>query len=182
MSERTRVTRLGELLRAARGALVLNQAGLAKPLYVSKRTLARWENGEATPTTAQGARLAHLLAAAGAPENLVLAIAEELGVPAPAVEEEEETVVNPPAAAGPTLAEPRPSPSPAQWDAEHQAMLDAVADERDVLPRHLRAFGAQLLLAVDRAGLSPRDAAALIVSRGEKKAGLDPAASTPRDS
>jgi len=49
-------------------------------------------------------------------------------------------------------------------------VIYGVAEERDVLPRHLRAFAAELLLAVARAGLSPKDAAALVASSRGKRA------------
>jgi hypothetical protein len=46
----------------------------------------------------------------------------------------------------------------------------AASEERDVLSRHLRAFGVELLLAVERTGLSAKEAAAARRTREDGRA------------
>ena len=92
---------------------------------------------------------------AAAPSTVVDELAALLGMPSPNARP---AVVA--ALAPPPVAPPRPT------GVELRAALDAVvlaaAEEHDVLPRHLRAFGVELLLAVDRAGLGAKEAAALV--------------------
>jgi transcriptional regulator with XRE-family HTH domain len=143
-------TPLGELLRAARTALSLRQLDLAARVYTSARNVGRWETGEAWPREEDRRRIVDALSAA--PRPVVEGLAEQLGVA-------------PPAAATPD--------TPPRTDAELRAIFDAVvygaAEERDVLPRHLRAFGVELLLAVAESGLSAKEAAALVAARDREK-------------
>ncbi len=154
---RQSTTRLGEVMRLARQAIACDQRAFAHRVHVSSRTVSRWETGSQAPTLAQKAAIVGALAAA--PPSVVDELARLLGVPSP------HAAVEPaaPPAATAVAAPPRPT------DAEVRAALDAVvlaaAEERDVLPRHLRAFGVELLLAVDRAGVGARHAAALVAAR-----------------
>ena len=187
---RKRITKLGEHLRAAREALSVDQKTFAAMNLVSERTLQRWENGS-PPTEEQAARL--LEACDAAPAELFNALAAILGielleedpVPPPVVVP---TVPPPPPRAGPPLvpetapaahaaapavveapAPPPPRPSRADLRAALDAIVYAAAEERDVLPRHLRAFGVELLLGAERLGLTTSEAAHLVAARERTK-------------
>jgi hypothetical protein len=71
-------------------------------------------------------------------------------------------------------AAPAVAPPPVRTELELRASLDAVvyaaSEERDLLPRHLRAFGVELLQSVDRLGLSAKEAAELVAVRERTKA------------
>jgi len=155
--ERKRTTRLGAALRAARDALSLNQKAFGAMLSVSARTLSRWENGR-QPTSDEAERILDRCEAV--PDNVFLALADALGVESPVV-----------AAAAPVVATPvAPPRSP---EVELRAALDAIvyaaSEERDVLPRHLRAFGVELLQGAARLGLSVSEAARLVAVRERTK-------------
>jgi transcriptional regulator with XRE-family HTH domain len=186
MVARRRITRLGELLRAVRHALSFDQAALAARVYSSSRNVSRWENGTAVPTGRQAQFLVG--AVADAPESLVEELAQLLKVPSPYADDDEDepTAVVPTAAGAPVamtgehaLASPAPVTPRATLD-ELRAIVDGLvfstSEERDVLPRHLRAFGVELLLAVDRAGVAAREAAAVVAGRSAKP---HPLAATP---
>ena len=188
---RKRITKLGEHLRAARQALAVDQKTFAAMNLVSERTLSRWENGVLSPTPDQRGRL--LEACEQVPPELYRAVARVLGI-----ELVEEEPVPPPLVAEPLPEPPPPPPLPVEPPpaaviesaalapveaippapprptvAELRAALDAVvyaaAEERDVFPRHLRAFGVELLEAVERLGLSGSEAARLVAARERTK-------------
>jgi DNA-binding transcriptional regulator YiaG len=146
-------TRVGDLMRLARQAIACDQEAFADQTNVSSRTVSRWETGALWPTPDQRALIVRALAAA--PRAVVDELARLLGVASPYPAPE------------PVVASAPPAPRPAE--AEVRASLDAVvlaaAEERDVLPRHLRAFGVELLLAVDRAGIGAKEAASLVAAR-----------------
>jgi transcriptional regulator with XRE-family HTH domain len=148
---RKRTTRVGELLRAGREALSLTQDALASRVFVSTRQVSRWENG-ASPSEDERIRLFNALATG--PDAVVAALADALDID---IEIKGEAVQPPPS--------PARSPT-ARTSAELRASLDAiilaVAEERNLLPRHLRAFAVAILQGVDRLGLSAREAAVLV--------------------
>lgn len=159
---RKRITKLGQHLRAARASLSLDQKAFASLVHVSDRTLSRWENG-ARPTAAEAKRVLD------ACENLEPDLYNELAV-ALGFELEDDP---PPqasavtaAAHAPVAVSPSPIDSASRSPAELRASLDAIiyaaAEERDVLPRHLRAFGVELLQGAERLGLSAKEAAHLV--------------------
>jgi transcriptional regulator with XRE-family HTH domain len=156
---RKRITNLGDALRAAREAVHFGQVDLARRVSVSSRLVSRWENG-ARPTPAQAERI--FAALENAPGELLLALADALGIE---IATEEATPAAAPLPAAP-LAPPAPPPAPRPSAAEHRASFDAIiyaaAERRDVLPRHLRAFGVELLQGADRLGLSAKEAALLV--------------------
>ncbi len=80
---------------------------------------------------------------ADAPDNVRLPLRRALRVPLP----------EPPASAPPSVADRR---------AFFDAVLLAFAEERDVLPRHLRAFAVQLFRGGARLGVSMDEAARLV--------------------
>jgi hypothetical protein len=125
--------------------------------------VSRWENGEA-PTEEQGARILALLRGRAPAQHVALgaALGYEMVDPAPVAAAPAATVVVPP-----------PSP-PERTVVELRASLDAIvyaaSEERDMLPRHLRAFGVELLQGVARLGLSAKEAAELVAVRERTKA------------
>jgi transcriptional regulator with XRE-family HTH domain len=147
---RKRTTRVGELLRAGRQALSLTQDELASRVFVSTRQLSRWENGQ-SPSEDECIRLFNALATG--PDAVVDALADALDIDVEI--KSEEAVQRSPG-----------QPPAARTSAERRASLDAiiltVAEERDLLPRHLREFAVALLQGVDRLGLSAREAALLV--------------------
>jgi transcriptional regulator with XRE-family HTH domain len=161
-----RVTPLGQALRNARLTLGLTQVELGRRVYVSSRTVCRWENGVA-PSEAEATRILQICD--GVPDeihdDLAVALGFQLVEPAPPPPPPPTIVVVP--APSEQLALPAP-PSVPLVDA--RAALDAVllanAERRDVLPRHLRAFAVELLVAADRLGLSAKDAADLVARQG----------------
>lgn len=171
--KRKRVTPLGEVLRKARQQLGFDQDALGARVYVSKRTLARWESGEMAPTPEQSRRL--LGAVSKAPSEVVTSLAALLGVELEEDVPDEAPVVAAPSPPVAHVAAPAPVPQPApappplpplpQWSpADVRVALDAVvlaaADEHDVVPRKLRSFGAALLRRVGELGIPAKDAAA----------------------
>ncbi len=161
---RKRHTPLGQLLRSLRTALAVDQKGFASLLYVSDRVISRWENG-LRPTAKQGRRI--LQHAERAAPHLHDALAEALGFKL--VEEHE------PEAPAPAVVVPH-APQPSS-EAALRAALDAVllaaCEERDLLPRHARAFAVALLRAVDRLGVAPKRAADIVAghAKGTSDAG-----------
>jgi transcriptional regulator with XRE-family HTH domain len=149
---RKRITATGQHLRALRSAMGLDQKDLAALVFVSERTVSRWENGF-MPTEAQGERILNV-AQHRAPVLHDL-LAEALGY--------ELTDKRTPVAVA----------SPQRTSAELRASLDAIvyaaSEERDLLPRHLRAFGVELLQGVARLGLSAKEAAELVAVRERTK-------------
>jgi transcriptional regulator with XRE-family HTH domain len=143
--------RLGELLRLARHAIGSDQEAFAQRVGVSSRTVSRWETASQALTAEQ--RPTVVSAVAAAPREIVDELAALLGVASPY------------ARAAPVAPATRALPTVAELRALFDAVVFAASEERDVLPRHLRAFGVELLLAVDRAGVSARDAAALVAGR-----------------
>jgi transcriptional regulator with XRE-family HTH domain len=143
--------RLGELLRLARHAIGSDQEAFGQRVGVSSRTVSRWETAAQALTAEQ--RPIVVRAVAAAPRDIVDELAALLGVPSPY------------ASAAPAAPATRALPTVAELRAVFDAVVFAASEERDVLPRHLRAFGVELLLAVDRAGVSARDAAALVAAR-----------------
>ena len=170
---RKRISKLGELLRAVRGALHVDQKTFAAMIPVSDRTLSRWENG--FPPQPE-----HLLpivdACEQAPGELHDAVAELLGVeledpappPTPVLAAPAPAPPPAPVAAPPAHIEP-PRPSTTELRAALDAIVYAAAEERDVLPRHLRAFGVELLQAAARLGLTASEAASLVAARERAK-------------
>jgi transcriptional regulator with XRE-family HTH domain len=160
---RKRNTVVGQCLRAAREALHLGQRDLAAHVFVSARTVSRWENGEA-PNEEQGARILALLRGRAPAQHDALgaALGYEMVEPAPVA----------PAPLPPAAPAVAPAP-PERTELELRASLDAIvyaaSEERDVLPRHLRAFGVELLQGVARLGLSAKDAAELVAVRERTK-------------
>ncbi len=150
--ERKRITPLGSALRAARDALSLNQKTFGAMLLVSARTLSRWENGR-QPTSAEAERI--LDRCDNVPDGVFESLADALGIELPAE---------------PVPVLPAPPRVP---EVDLRAALDAIvygaSEERDVLPRHLRAFGVELLQGAARLGLSVSEAAQLIAVRDRAK-------------
>ncbi len=143
--------RLGELLRLARHAVGSDQATFGERVGVSSRTVSRWETASQALTADQRPRVVQALSAA--PRDIVEELARLLGVASP----------YPSATA--VVAPPRTAPTATELRAVLDAVVFAASEERDVLPRHLRAFGVELLLAIDRAGVSAKEAAALVAAR-----------------
>jgi len=166
---RGRTSDLGEALRAARAALHFDQLDLARRIPVSSRLVSRWENGQ-RPTPDQAQRIFEVLSPAPGP--VLLQLMDSLGIEIPEVEP-------PPAPSPPVAAAPQPlpvasaPPAPvATLRASFDAIIFAAAEERDVLPRHLRAFAVELLQGADRLGVSAKEAALLVAvpERGTKVA------------
>jgi DNA-binding XRE family transcriptional regulator len=189
-------TPLGFALRSLRGALNTDQAGLASLLYVSARTVARWENG-GRPSPEQAKQLLDVAERAAPDAHDVIArlfgfeiedrepvaVAPSASpatppVPAPG---RPSSVAEPPASVAAPLAPPPPAAPARATRHELRAALDAVvyaaSEERDLLPRHLRAFGVELLQAIDRLGLSAKEAAELLAVRDRTKTKTDDATS-----
>jgi transcriptional regulator with XRE-family HTH domain len=188
---RKRITKLGQHLRATREALSVDQKTFAAMNCVSERTLQRWENGY-PPTAEQADRL--LAACDQAPAELYNSLAVVLGIellppeeplpppvvvaPAAATPPPEEPAVVPATVHAAQLATPTvaplappvpPRPSMADLRAALDAIVYAAAEERDVLPRHLRAFAVELLLGAERLGLTTSEAAHLVAARERTK-------------
>jgi transcriptional regulator with XRE-family HTH domain len=156
--KRKRISRLGELLRAARRALDLEQSVLAGYVSVSARTLSRWENGALSPTPQQRVRLVDALQ--DAPPDVLASLADLLGVE---LEEADE-----PQAVAPPVIAPAPAVPPPSF-VDLRAALDGVvlaaADEHDVVPRKLRAFAVALLERIQALGVAPGEAAKHITAK-----------------
>jgi hypothetical protein len=136
-----RRSRIAELIRAGRITLGLDQAAFGQLAFVSTRTVCRWEIDEGPPTPHQAGNI--LRALSGASPSIVSELAQIFGLaPAPL------------------------SPDVARVALD--AVVHAAAEERDLLPRHLRAFGEALLTEVSRLGIDPRAAAALVAPRTPK--------------
>jgi transcriptional regulator with XRE-family HTH domain len=178
MASGKRITPLGEVLRAARRAFYWNQEALGKRVYVSSRTVSRWENGVADIDEGAAARLFD--AFRNAPKPIVEALAYHLGMeleeeevePAPAPPPAQPAApVGPRAVAEMARAPARPAADEAR--ATLDAIVYAVAEERDLVPRHLRAFAVELLRGVDKLGLDAKEAAVLVAAperdRGKAK-------------
>ena len=153
-----RITPVGVHLRNLRKAMNVDQKTFGALVFFSDRTVSRWENG-VHPPKASALKILEL-AAQHAPD-LHDAMAPSLGFEL----ESDASVVT----SAPVLVVPQPQRASA---AEMRAALDAVvysaAEERDLLPRHLRAFGVELLQAVERLGLSAREGAELVAVREKK--------------
>ncbi len=146
-------TPLGELLRQARRALSFDQAELASRVYVSSRQVSRWENG--VPVADPKDRVKLFQALSGAPSPIREQLAGTLGIPL---------------ATQPSAADPAPAQRPAaELRASLEAVLYAASEQRDLLPRHLRAFAVELLHAVARLGLDASVAAALMAAPDRPK-------------
>jgi transcriptional regulator with XRE-family HTH domain len=178
---RKRDTSLGHHLRAAREHRGLGQTALARLVHVSPRQVSRWENGR-WPNADEAERLINIFAEV--PASLYNALATALGFEL--VDDDAPTIASVPAVVAhpqapppaPSPPPPAPSPLPAPValprardlsDPTLRKALDAVllaaSEARDVLPRHLRAFGVALLAEVARLGLAPGEAAALLGAR-----------------
>lgn len=151
---RKRITPLGEHLRQAREVLGYDQAELAARAYVSARTVSRWENGQ-RPDEKQAQQIAAALR--GAPSAHYRNVLGALGLE----DEAGEVAPEEPAAADVVRS------SAAEYRAALDALLLAEAEARDVLPRHLRAFGVVLLESVGRLGLNASEAAGLMGRKAE---------------
>ena len=174
---RSRTTPLGKLLRQARARLRLGQREFGAVAGVSARAISRWENGIVEPPQAKAARVLAVVRrdARDLHDELARALGFELAPPRPPpvavddaptdADEEAPTVARVPALpAGPSR------PSDADLRAELDAFLFAHAEDRDVLPRHLREFGVALLELASRRGLGAHQAAELLAvpARGKK--------------
>jgi transcriptional regulator with XRE-family HTH domain len=135
-------------IRQARALAGVDQSILAKHMYVSRRTVSRWENGH-SPTPKQAARLVALFDGLISPD-VHRALAQELGIARAA-----DAVPDAPA----VTEDARPA---------LDAVLLAAAESRDVLPRHLRAFAIEMFDAADRLGLSARQASHLLAQGAPK--------------
>ena len=157
---RKRITPLGEALRAARVSLGLDQRGLAVLVDVSARQVSRWENGQA-PNAATVHRILSVLSPA--PPPLLQAVTRALGVHTDGDAEGDAPTIALPATSQ-TLPASSFAESPPRPDlrAAFDAIILANAEQRDILPRHLRAFALELLRGVDRHGVSAGEVAAAI--------------------
>jgi transcriptional regulator with XRE-family HTH domain len=161
---RRHISDLGEALRAARQVLHLDQVGLAQRVPTSSRQVSRWENG-LRPDPVHAARILDVFASIPAP--LYAALADALGVELPDAEEAPPPPPPPQApqpvlAPAPIVPPPPARPSTAELRASFDAIIFAVAEQRDVLPRHLRAFAVELFQGADRLGVSAKEAALLV--------------------
>jgi transcriptional regulator with XRE-family HTH domain len=149
---------MGQHLRAARSALGFGQKDLGSFVFVSDRTVSRWENGK-MPTERQVERILQFLAANSPAHHdaLATALGYELEDPQPPPA---------PAVAAPTAAT---KPTVLELRASLDAIVYAASEERDMLPRHLRAFGVELLQGIARLGLSAKEAAELVAVRERAK-------------
>jgi transcriptional regulator with XRE-family HTH domain len=192
---RKRITKLGQRLRAARNALGIDQKTFAAMVFVSDRTLSRWENGS-LPTADQARRIFD--ACEDLPVEVRDVIAEALGLemdvedealplPAQALVVTDAPIVAPsePSAltetqaavveevSAPAHVDALPAAPPRPPVADLRGALDAIvyaaAEERDLLPRHVRAFGVELLQGAERLGLTLAEAAHLLGSRERTK-------------
>jgi transcriptional regulator with XRE-family HTH domain len=112
----------------------VRQHELAERFHVSQRQISRWENGELWPSRDTAARMLEVFASV--PPEVYARVAEGLGL-----------------RKGRQGMEPR---------AAFDALVLEFAEARDLLPRHLREFAVELLLAADRMGLSPAQAAGFV--------------------
>jgi transcriptional regulator with XRE-family HTH domain len=166
---RRAITTLGELLRAARSALRLDQVELSKRVLVSSRQISRWENG-LHPKPDEAVRLFRVLSSA--PATIVAALAEALGIERAAARAARQAAspASSPHARAPSPPRAAAARSSRTTVAELRASLDAIiyaaAEARDLLPRHLRAFAVELLKGVDRLGMSAKEAALLVALPG----------------
>jgi transcriptional regulator with XRE-family HTH domain len=179
-TQRKRITPIGEVLREARQAVGFDQLALAGRMSVSQRTVSRWENGGQRPSAEQSEGLVEALM--GAPDDVVERLARMLGVELEDDENDVAPAALPPAPAPPVavvVAAPPPPPAPLPAPApprpsatELRSSLDAVvlagAEEHDVLPRKLRAFGVALLQRIAELGLDPNEAALHLSPRRPK--------------
>jgi transcriptional regulator with XRE-family HTH domain len=158
---RKRNTPFGQLLRALREALKMDQRAFATLIPVSDRTVSRWENGR-RPSPDQIERLLSLAErpAPAVHDAMATLFGYELESAEPAVAPQPAPPVAPPPPPRPTLVEQR---------AALDAVVYAASEERDLLPRHLRAFGVELLQAVDRLGVTVKEAAELLAVRERAK-------------
>jgi transcriptional regulator with XRE-family HTH domain len=161
---RRHISRLGEALRIARESIGIGQADLARRVPTSARQVSRWENG-LQPTPALAARI--LAVFEPAPPEVYAMLGRELGIPL------EEPEAAPAVAPEPAAQAPQP-PTPAQLRAAFDAIILSFSEERDVLPRHLRAFAVELLRGAARLGVGTDEAAGL-VAVAEKSAAEDSA-------
>jgi transcriptional regulator with XRE-family HTH domain len=164
---RKRMTPLGDLLRQGREALSLTQDELARRVFVSRRQISRWENG-VYPTDDAHLKLFNALSAG--PEALVDALGDALDL----------VLVEPAVAPAPPSPPPPPAPASAELRASLDAIILSVAEERDLLPRHLREFAVAILEGVDRLGLSAREAALLVAPAKGAGDGAGPFSRTSR--
>jgi hypothetical protein len=162
------------------------------------RQVSRWENGQ-RPNPEEAERVFHVLSVAPAP--VVAALAQALGFEVPEVEEPLAEVAQvvalpvgpPPPAPAPEPPAPLPvpaapeepmapedaRPTPAELRASFDAVLLAAAEERDVLPRHLRAFAVRMFEAAARLGVSAEEAAALVAPASSERSTKSAKGSAP---
>lgn len=130
---------LGRMLREAREKLRFTQFTLAYAAGVSRRSVARWEHGDARPRADEAARLVKALLQVDPPA--ARAVARVLGV----------RVADPP---------PPPAPPPPLSPVEFDHTLYAVADALDVPAKRFRAEMARLLDTWAARGVTVADARA----------------------
>jgi transcriptional regulator with XRE-family HTH domain len=159
------VSRLGEALRIARDAIGIGQLDLARRIPTSARQVSRWENG-LQPTPPDAARI--LAVFEQAPDEVYAMLARELGI------ELAEPEVAPGVAPAPIVADPAGGAAqrstPVQLRASFDAIILSFSEDRDVLPRHLRAFAVELLRGAARLGVSTEDAATLLAAESPQAA------------
>jgi transcriptional regulator with XRE-family HTH domain len=160
---RSRISNLGECLRAAREALHFDQSDLARRVFVSSRVVSRWENG-GRPSPDQAVRIYKVLGSAPGP--VLVRLIDALGLEVPS-----------PAPVAPAVPPPPQPPTAADLRASLDAIILAAAEHRDVLPRHLRAFAVELLKGVDRLGIGAKEAALLVAPPQRVEGASEPSAS-----
>jgi transcriptional regulator with XRE-family HTH domain len=172
---RKRITPVGEQLRAVREQLGCTQRDFGALMYVSERTVSRWENGQ-PPTEKEEKRLLDvcLRHSAALHDQVAVALGYELEENAPPAAPAPAPVAPEPVAPRAVLAPVAPPPSLEEAvatrasDPALRAAFDAVVygacEEHDVSPRALRSFGAALVRALKTHGVAHEDAIALLAS------------------
>jgi transcriptional regulator with XRE-family HTH domain len=103
--------------------------------------------------------------------------------PSPAPEPPTPAVAQAPEASGAAELRPAsttpPRPDPAALRAEIDAIVYGTAEERDVYPRHLRAFAVELAIRADQLGITMRELAELVAAKdraGARRLDAEPTA------
>jgi transcriptional regulator with XRE-family HTH domain len=158
--------RFAPLLRRAREEAALTFEQLAQKAGTTARSVQRWEAAVVPPTRSLREPLARALG--GASFEAWRALVEVLGLPVDAMLAR---VPLQAAKAAPPLPPPAPPPAPAPPPVDPRAVLDdavrATAEELDVTARKVRAAFAQLLVDLERLGLSYAAARELLLGRGK---------------
>ncbi len=153
------------LLRRAREEAGLSFEQLAAKVGTTPRSVQRWETAEVPPTRSFREPLVRALAGASfeAWRPLVEGLALPLNAMLAAVPIQAVKAAPPPAPVAP------PAPPPPKLDA--RAVLDdavrATAEDLDVSPRKVRAAFAQIVVDLERLGLSYAAARDLLLGRGK---------------